>query len=127
MSLGMGLSFVSLTLTAVRGVRPGETGLASALLNTAQQVGGAVGLSVLTTVAINATTSRTQSLSVGHGHLSGPLNASAVTYGYTSAFQVSAGLALAGLVISLAVIRVPRANAGAERSVAMEGAGVSAA
>ena len=116
MSLGMGLSFVSLTVTAVRGVGPGETGLASALLNTAQQVGGAVGLSVLTTVAINATTSRMQSLAATHGQTARSLSASAVTYGYRSAFEVSTGIALAGLLISLAVIRVPHLQLGADQA-----------
>ena len=62
MSLGMGMQFVSLTLTAVRGVAPSETGLASALLNTGQQLGGALGLSVLATVAIDATTTKARSL-----------------------------------------------------------------
>ena len=53
-SLGMGLSFVPLTLTAVSGVQPNEAGLASALLNTTQQVGGALGLAILSTIAIDA-------------------------------------------------------------------------
>jgi EmrB/QacA subfamily drug resistance transporter len=57
-AFGMGLAFVPLTLTAVSGVEPHETGLASALLNTAQQVGGALGLAILATIAIDATKSR---------------------------------------------------------------------
>ncbi|MGW0710414.1 MFS transporter [Streptomyces sp. NPDC002643] len=47
---GMGLNFVTLTLTAVSGVAPHEAGAASGLLNTTQQIGGALGLSILTTV-----------------------------------------------------------------------------
>jgi len=67
-SVGIGLQFVPLTLTAVRRVHPSETGLASALLNTSQQVGGAFGLSVLVTVAIDAAKSRSQSLTAAaHG------------------------------------------------------------
>ena len=53
-SLGMGLSFVPLTLAAVSGVQPNEAGLASALLNTTQQVGGALGLAILSTISIDA-------------------------------------------------------------------------
>ena len=72
-SLGMGLAFVPLTLTAVSGVRDNEAGIASALLNTAQQVGGALGLAVLATVAIDATNSKAQSLAAAaHGHLTQP-------------------------------------------------------
>jgi EmrB/QacA subfamily drug resistance transporter len=108
-SLGMGTAFVPLTLTAVSGVRPSETGLASALLNTAQQVGGALGLAVLATIAINATKTKAQSLAAAaHGHPSRTAAAIATTHGYTTAFVVAACIALAGFVISLAVIRVPK-------------------
>ena len=126
-SLGMGLAFVPLTLTAVSGVRPNETGLASALLNTGQQVGGALGLAVLATVAIDATKSTTQSLSTAtHGHLTRAVNAVATTHGYTTAFEVGAGVALAAFVVSLVVIRAPRPGAPAETEVKIEGARASA-
>jgi EmrB/QacA subfamily drug resistance transporter len=111
-SLGMGLAFVPLTLTAVSGVRPEETGLASALLNTAQQVGGALGLAVLATVAIDATTSKAHSLAAAaNGHVTRAVTALATTHGYTTAFEVAAGIAFAGFLISLIVIRVPRTRA----------------
>ena len=58
MSLGLGTQLVPLTLTAVQGAAPAETGLASALLNTMQQRGGALGLSALATVAIDAATTK---------------------------------------------------------------------
>jgi EmrB/QacA subfamily drug resistance transporter len=107
-AMGMGLSFVPLTLSAVAGVKPHETGLASALLNTAQQVGGALGLAVLATIAISATKSRASSLIAGaHGQASRTITNVATTHGYTTAFTVAAGIALAGFVISLTVIRVP--------------------
>ena len=54
----MGCSFVPLTMTAVNGVAPHETGLASALLNTGQQVGGAIGLAVFGTVFAHAAAAR---------------------------------------------------------------------
>jgi len=111
-SLGMGLAFVPITLTAVAGVEPHETGLASALLNTSQQVGGALGLAVLATVAINATKSKTQSLTAAtHGHATQLTTAVATTHGYTTAFEVGAGIAFAGFLISAIVIRAPKGPA----------------
>jgi EmrB/QacA subfamily drug resistance transporter len=102
-ALGMGLTFVPITLSAVAGVEPHEAGLASALLNTMQQVGGALGLAVLATVAIDATNSKLASL---HSHATKAYNI-ATTHGYTTAFMVSAGIAFLGLLISILVIRVP--------------------
>ena len=128
MALGMGMQFVALTLTAVRDVAPSETGLASALLNTGQQLGGALGLSVLATVAIDATTTKARSLSAtADGHASGLTHLIATATGYTTAFEVAAGIALVGLVISVAVIRVPRPPAPSETTLAVGTAAVPAA
>jgi EmrB/QacA subfamily drug resistance transporter len=105
-SLGMGLSFVPLTLTAVSGVEPHEAGLASALLNTMQQVGGALGLAVLATIAIDATKSKLASLhstTVLASHV-------ATTHGYTTAFTVSAAIAFVGLLISIFAVRAPASS-----------------
>ena len=105
----MGLSFVPLTLTAVSGVPSDEAGLASALLNTAQQIGGSLGLAVLATVAIDATKSKLNSMAVAsHGRLAPSAAAIATTHGYTTAFEVGAAVAAVALVISLVVIRAPR-------------------
>ena len=103
LALGMGQSFVPLTTTAVSGVKSHETGLASALLNTSQQIGGALGLAVLGTVAISATRN---SLAGTTGHLNPAEVATATTHGYTEAFTVAAGIAFIAFVVSLAVIRV---------------------
>ena len=109
-SLGMGLSFVPLTLTAVSGVLPHEAGLASALLNTTQQVGGALGLAILSTIAINAARSKAIHLATVSGsHLTKTANNIATTHGYTTAFQVGSGIAVLALVISAVVIRAPKA------------------
>jgi hypothetical protein len=107
-SIGMGLSFVPLTLAAVSGVQPSEAGLASALLNTTQQVGGALGLAILSTISIDAFKSKIASLS-GASHVAThqALNI-ATTHGYTTAFQVGAFIAFAGLLISAIVIRAPK-------------------
>jgi EmrB/QacA subfamily drug resistance transporter len=102
-ALGMGFSFVPLTLAAVSGVEPHESGLASALLNTMQQVGGALGLAVLATVAIDATKSKYQSL---HQTTTLAKNV-ATTHGYTTAFFVAAGISFIGFIISVTVIRTP--------------------
>lgn len=108
LSLGLGLAFVPLTLTAVSGVRPDEAGLASALLNTAQQVGGALGLAVLATVAINATKGSVRHLAMAtHGHVTRAGLSAATTHGYTTAFEVAAGIAFLGFLVSAVVIRVP--------------------
>ena len=111
-SLGMGLTFFPLTLTAVSGVPPEDAGLASALLDSAQQVGGALGLAVLATVAIDAAKSKVQDLAVAtHGHVGAATVAVATTHGYATALEVGAGGALIGLVVSLLVIRTPRLEA----------------
>ena len=57
--VGFGFAFVSVTIAAVTGTRPHEAGLASGLINTAQRIGGGLGLAILATIA----NSRTQSLS----------------------------------------------------------------
>jgi EmrB/QacA subfamily drug resistance transporter len=106
---GMGLSFVPLTLTAVAGVPQYETGLASALLNTGQQIGGAVGLALLSTVAVEAIRSKTKELAVTHaGHLTANLQRQAIVHGYTRAFLVASAIACFAFVLSLIVIRGPR-------------------
>jgi EmrB/QacA subfamily drug resistance transporter len=106
-SVGMGTSFVPLTLAAVSGVRPDEAGLASALLNTTQQVGGALGLAILSTIAISATNSKLHALgAASSGHFSNA--AIATTHGYTTAFQVGAVIALLGFIVSAVVIRAPK-------------------
>jgi hypothetical protein len=111
-SLGMGLSFVPLTLAAVSGVQPNEAGLASALLNTTQQVGGALGLAILSTIAFDTYKSKLTSIvSASHGVVSRQAMNIATTHGYTTAFQVAAFIALAGLLVSAIVIRAPKALA----------------
>jgi EmrB/QacA subfamily drug resistance transporter len=126
-SVGMGLAFVPLTLTAVKDVRLNETGLASALLNTGQQVGGALGLAVLATVAIDATKNATQSLaSAAQGHLTRSNLATATIHGYTTAFVIAACIELTGFIISLIVIRMPRSATSAPVELSVEGAGAPA-
>ena len=72
MAFGMGLTFVPVTLTAVHHLRPEESGIGSGVLNTAQQVGGALGLAVLTTVATQTFTDRGKELAVASAQGGGP-------------------------------------------------------
>ena len=101
LAIGFGQSSVPLTTTAVAGVKAHETGLASALLNTSQQLGGAIGIAVLGTVVATATRD--------HGTAAGsrPATAAAtMTHGYADAFTLATALLLIGLIISLTLIRV---------------------
>ncbi|HXB16973.1 MAG TPA: MFS transporter [Solirubrobacteraceae bacterium] len=95
-AIGLGLSFVPVTIAAVTGTRPREAGLASGLVNTAQQVGGALGLAILATVA----NSRTKDLLAAGGHS----HAEALTKGFERAFLVGAGFALVGALLTVVLI-----------------------
>ncbi|GAC1320863.1 MAG: MFS transporter [Thermoleophilaceae bacterium] len=95
-AIGLGLSFVTVTIAAVTGTKPSEAGLASGLINTAQQVGGALGLAILATVA----NSRTQGLFHGGEHN----EAIALTRGFDRAFLVGAGFAMLGAILAALLI-----------------------
>jgi len=94
LALGMGMTFVSLTSSAVAGVPPEDAGVASALLNAGQQVGGSLGLAILTAVS----TARTNAIAPA-GLDGSPASVSALVEGWSLGFVVAAGfLALAGVV-----------------------------
>jgi EmrB/QacA subfamily drug resistance transporter len=124
LSLGMGQTFVPLTVTAISGVSPDEAGLASALLNTGQQVGGALGLAVLGTVAISSARHyASAAVRTAHHPTGQALANAATTHGYTTAFTVASALMGVGLLISLIVIRVPRHAGRAPVEEALAGIG----
>jgi EmrB/QacA subfamily drug resistance transporter len=98
-SIGMGLTFVPMNSTSLAGVQPEDAGVASALVNTTQQVGGALGTAFLNTVAASATTAYLATRVV-----TGPVKETATVHGYTTAFEVSALLvALAAIVVGIFV------------------------
>ncbi|MFL5870708.1 MAG: MFS transporter [Solirubrobacterales bacterium] len=97
-AVGLGFAFVPQTIAAVSGVADHEAGLASGLINTAQQVGGALGLAVLSTVAFP----QIDDAAAASG---GQPSLSALTDGYADAFMVGAGIALLGVLATLVLIR----------------------
>jgi hypothetical protein len=98
MSIGMGLTFVPITLIGTTNVGDADAGLASGVFNTSQQVGGALGLAVLSTFASDSTT---------HALAGGTPRAQAMVDGFHVAFTAGAGLIAAGAIL-LAVLIRPR-------------------
>lgn len=95
-AVGLAFAFVPITIAAVAGTKPQEAGLASGLINTAQQVGGALGLAILVAVA-NGRTS--DALAAGEHN-----RGIALTEGFQSGFYVGAGFALLGAILGLIMI-----------------------
>jgi EmrB/QacA subfamily drug resistance transporter len=122
LAIGLGFTFVPLTLGATSGIAPADRGIASALLNTSQQVGGTLGLAVLVTVA--TTVSRNWLKSAARTHVP-PLSVrtlalNSAMHGYRTAFVVGSAIALIGGLVSVAAIRVA-APPNATRRMADEG------
>jgi EmrB/QacA subfamily drug resistance transporter len=110
LSVGLGLSFVPLTLGATSGVPPADMGVASALLNTSQEVGGTLGLAVLVTVATATTRHALRSGAARHllGQPARTLALNSTVHGYSTAFLVGSYISFAAFLIALAGFRLPR-------------------
>jgi len=123
-SIGMGLVFVPLTLTAVADVQREDAGIASAILNTMQQVGGSLGLAILATAAANATSARfadadavgqaAQAAAAGAPGTQMPdptllgRAAEALTHGYATAFLIGGFMMVGALVLTMALVNAPK-------------------
>jgi len=110
-AVGLGFAFVTTTIAAVSGIEDHEQGLASGLINTSQQVGGALGLAVLATVA----NSRTDDVLAAAGGNPRALP-DALVEGFQSAFLGAALIAVIGLVLTLILIRSSDSRAHVELS-----------
>jgi MFS family permease len=98
MSVGMGLTFVPVTLIATTNVSAEDAGLASGLFNTSQQIGGALGLAILATLAADRTASV-------QANPAGPPDPAALVEGFQVAFTGAASLMLVGVVLLAALVR----------------------
>jgi EmrB/QacA subfamily drug resistance transporter len=96
LGIGLGFAFVPISIAALAGVTGKDAGLASGLINTAQQVGGALGLAILTTVSATHTSSLLK-----HG----TPTLSAKTSGYALAFWVAAGVCAASILTTLVILK----------------------
>jgi EmrB/QacA subfamily drug resistance transporter len=85
-------AFVPITIAALAGTKPNEAGLASGLINTSQQIGGAVGIAILSTIAVTTT----------DGAVTNPV---ALTDGFVNAFWAGAAIAFAGVLVSIFLVR----------------------
>src|SRR5262249_16848651 len=115
---GLALSFVPATIAGLTGVQPADVGVASGLINTSRQIGGSIGLAVLTTVAATATSGYADS------HALPDFSGTALAHGFQVAFYALFGLALVGAAIAAAFVEsrpktVPEA-APAEAELAFE-------
>ena len=97
-AVGLGFAFVPQTIAAVSGVEEREAGLASGLINTSQQVGGALGLALLATVAFT----QIDDAAAAAGGAPSP---AVLTDGYADAFMVGSAIALLGVVATLVLVR----------------------
>jgi EmrB/QacA subfamily drug resistance transporter/deazaflavin-dependent oxidoreductase (nitroreductase family) len=100
LAIGLGMAFVSTSLTAISGIQPNESGLASALLNVGRQLGGSLGIAIMGTIATTVTRNQ-----LGAGPFTHAAVNSALTAGFSSAFQIAGLIAIAGFVTALVAVR----------------------
>jgi EmrB/QacA subfamily drug resistance transporter len=95
-SVGLGFSFVPISIAALAGVQASEAGLASGLINTSQQIGGALGVAILSTIATSTTDDAVAS---------GDAVPVALTDGFEAAFIAGTAIALVGVLVSIFIVR----------------------
>jgi EmrB/QacA subfamily drug resistance transporter len=130
LSIGMGLAFVPLTLTAVAGVEKADSGVASAVLNTMQQVGGALGLATLSTVSASAAKGRATELvtqlraqagsgRLGHGQLAAlqaAIRPDSFSHGASVAYLVAAVIMVGSAVVIYAGLHIRHRDLAADNA-----------
>jgi EmrB/QacA subfamily drug resistance transporter len=109
LGLGMGATFVSVTIAATSGVAKHEAGLASGLLNTSQQIGGSLGLAVLTGVATSATNRYIHNLHA-HAAPSQSVISAATVHGFHDGYLIASTFGIAASLIAIFVIRSQKAK-----------------
>ena len=106
--VGLALAFVPMSIGALTGVRPADAGIASGLINTSQQIGGAIDVALATTIATTVTSHYVQ----GHAGTTAFTEA-ALTHGFAIAFYVLAALAALGAVLAAVMLESRSADADA--------------
>jgi len=105
---GMGLSFVPVTIASLTGVAPADAGVASGLINTSRQIGGAVGIAAISTIAATSSVNYASSRSLA------PTSGLALDHGFQTGLYALTGLLLLGALIAVTLLRpsaTPRAAA----------------
>jgi MFS family permease len=114
---GMGLSFVPVTIASLTGVERADAGVASGLINTSRQIGGAIGLAAVSAIAATSTSRYVDS----HPDVTAASGV-ALDHGFQTALYVLTGLLLLGALITIALLRppAPRTEAAPVERVALE-------
>src|SRR6266581_2910756 len=117
--VGIGQIFVPVTLTAVSGVQRWDSGVASALLNVSQQVGGTLGLSALVTVSATATASQLARVASGGSVVTAAAGTRALLHGWANGFELAAVFAVVALLAAFAVLRPrgPQSQSSSQASI----------
>ncbi len=115
LAIGLGMAFVSTSVTAISGVQPNESGLASALLNVGRQLGGSLGIAIMGTIATTETRNQLATGPFTHAAVN-----RALTTGFSAAFEIAGLIALAGFVTALVAVRHRQSPAIAGPSVEVE-------
>jgi MFS family permease len=116
LGIGMGGTFIAITIAATSGVTGRESGLASGLLNTSQQVGGALGLAILTGLAASTTSSYLHHL---HGAPSRLTPLTAEVHGFHSAFYLGCYFMLGAVVLATFALKQPKGIPASEQADAI--------
>jgi len=111
---GLGFAFVPITIASLTGVERADAGVASGLVNTSRQIGGAIGLAAISTVAASATSS------YAHSHSLAVSSAPAAVSGFQTSFDVLGGLLVAALIVAAVFLRPARARVEEIEAVQLE-------